>query len=115
MAIDDAARNKANKVLSKISSHNQDTYYSAIPLDRIYDAVEDVGYHIPEEEKTCILCGHEGKTSWPLYILLLDTLQIQGDPLTCKCFLCILMIGLNVPYPGNFVDGIDLYLITHLY
>ena len=69
MAIDDAARNKANKVLSKISSHNQDTYYSAIPLDRIYDAVEDVGYHIPEEEKTCILCGHEGKASWPLYYL----------------------------------------------
>lgn len=69
MAIDDAARNKANKALHKISSHNKDTYYSAIPLDRIYDAVEDVGYHIPEEEKTCILCGREGKASWPLYYL----------------------------------------------
>jgi len=69
MAIDDAARRQANKVLSKISSHNKDTYYSAIPLDRIYDAVENVGYHIPDDERSCILCGHDGKATWPLFYL----------------------------------------------
>jgi hypothetical protein len=67
MAIDDVAAKRANHALNEISSHNQATYYSAVPLHLIYDAIEKAGYTIPESEKSCILCGHEGRADWPLY------------------------------------------------
>ncbi len=44
------------------------TYFSAIPLDRIYDSVEDAGLQFEggSDEKQCILCGREGRASWEL-------------------------------------------------
>jgi hypothetical protein len=42
------------------------TYFSAIPLDAIYKAVESTGLEIDPEERQCILCGRDGRATWPL-------------------------------------------------
>lgn len=57
------ALRRANNTLYGLTSK---TYFSAIPLDRIYDAAENEGLVIDEEEKQCILCGREGRATWPL-------------------------------------------------
>jgi hypothetical protein len=42
-------------------------YFSAIPLDRIYDIIEESGFAFDAEDKSCILCGREGKATWELF------------------------------------------------
>lgn len=57
------AATRANRALHELTSNR---YYSAIPLDRIYDIVEGVGFEFDAEEKQCMLCGREGTASWDL-------------------------------------------------
>jgi hypothetical protein len=57
------ALRRANDTLFRLV---KSAYFSAIPLDRIYDAAENEGLVIDEEEKQCILCGREGRATWPL-------------------------------------------------
>lgn len=54
---------RANRALSDLTSR----YYSAIPLDRIFDAVESAGFAFDPEEQQCILCGREGRATWQLF------------------------------------------------
>ena len=58
------AHKKANKTLHELT---YDTFFSAVPLDRVYDAVESVGFYIDPEEKSCILCGRDGQAKWSLF------------------------------------------------
>jgi hypothetical protein len=58
------AASKANDALHDLT-HSK--YFSAIPLDRIYDIVETAGFDFEIEEKQCMLCGREGKATWELF------------------------------------------------
>jgi hypothetical protein len=58
------AVSRANRTLHELASNK---YHSAVPLDRIYDAVESVGLTIDPEERACILCGREGRAAWDLF------------------------------------------------
>lgn len=44
--------------------HNK--YFSAVPLDRLFDLVEAAGFAFDPDDKQCILCGRTGKASWNL-------------------------------------------------
>lgn len=63
MSVAKAAKLANNKIY-EITKAN---YFSAIPLDRLYDAVEDAGLSFEAEEKACILCGRSGQANWDLY------------------------------------------------
>lgn len=54
----------ANNALHDLTAKS---YFSAIPLDRIYDIIEESGFSFDAEEKSCILCGREGKATWELF------------------------------------------------
>jgi hypothetical protein len=58
-----SALRAANKALDELL---RPTYFSAIPLDRIYDSIEGAGLSFELEDKECILCGREGRASWNL-------------------------------------------------
>ena len=57
------ATSKANRTIHKLITNR---YFSAVPLDRLYDAVEEVGFSIDPEEKACMLCGRDGRAQWDL-------------------------------------------------
>lgn len=59
----DRAASKANRELDELVRNK---YFSAIPLDRIYDIVETSGLSFMPEDKECILCGREGRATWDL-------------------------------------------------
>lgn len=58
------AATRANKALHALT-HGQ--YFSAIPLDRIYDIVERAGFAFDAEEQQCMLCGRDGRATWELF------------------------------------------------
>jgi hypothetical protein len=60
------AASRANRELEALV---RGRYFSAIPLDRIYDIVEEEGFSFLEEEQQCLLCGREGKATWELFWL----------------------------------------------
>lgn len=62
MSVAKAAK-RANNTIYEVTKGN---YFSAIPLDRLYDAVEDAGFTFEAEEKSCILCGRKGQATWDL-------------------------------------------------
>ena len=64
MARLDRPARKANDTLHDLTARQ---YFSAIPLDRIYDIVEGAGFTFDAEEKFCILCGREGRATWELF------------------------------------------------
>ena len=57
------AASKANRTIHALTSNQ---YHSAVPLDRIYDAVEAAGFAFDPEEKACFLCGRDGRATWNL-------------------------------------------------
>lgn len=57
------AASHANTGLRELTNNR---YYSAIPLDRIYDIVEGAGFEFDLDEKQCMLCGREGSATWDL-------------------------------------------------
>jgi hypothetical protein len=59
-----ARAKKANEALHDLV---HGTYFTAIPLDRIFDAVEQAGLRFDPEEQQCILCGREGRATWHLF------------------------------------------------
>jgi hypothetical protein len=61
---DRSAAKRANDALHDLTAKQ---YFSAIPLDRIYDIIEEAGLTFDAEEKSCILCGREGKATWELF------------------------------------------------
>jgi hypothetical protein len=63
MSVAQAAKLANNKIY-EITKAN---YFSAIPLDRLYDAVEDAGFSFEAEEKQCLLCGRKGQATWDLF------------------------------------------------
>lgn len=65
-----SAIRKANDKLFDITSAR---YFSAIPLDSLYDAIESTGLEFDPEEKQCILCGRDGEAFWDLFY--------QGKPI----------------------------------
>ena len=58
------ATSKANRALHALTSNQ---YHSAVPLDRIFDACEAVGFAFDSEEKACFLCGRDGRATWDLF------------------------------------------------
>lgn len=58
------AATRANNALFDLITHK---YFSAIPLDRIYDIVEAAGFTFEAEEKQCMLCGRDGRATWELF------------------------------------------------
>lgn len=58
------AVNRANRILDALTRNK---YHSAIPLDRIFDAVESNGLTIDSEERACLLCGRDGRATWDLF------------------------------------------------
>jgi hypothetical protein len=59
-----SATSKANRTIHALITNR---YFSAVPLDRLYDAVEQVGFSIDSEEKACMLCGRDGHATWDLF------------------------------------------------
>ncbi len=41
-------------------------YWTSIPLGDLYEAIEKTGLSIPDDEKSCILTGRDGRATWPL-------------------------------------------------
>lgn len=58
------AVNRANRMLGELTTNK---YHSAVPLDRIFDIVESVGFAFDPEEQSCILCGRDGRATWDLF------------------------------------------------
>jgi hypothetical protein len=51
---------------SGISKLLKNTYFPHVPLGAIYEIIERTGLAIPEDEKSCMLTGRQGRATWPL-------------------------------------------------
>ncbi len=64
MARTDQSAKRANNALHDLISGQ---YFSAIPLDRLYDICEAQGFTFDAESKACFLCGRDGRATWELF------------------------------------------------
>lgn len=55
---------KANEAIYDLI-HNR--YFSSVPLDQLFAAVEDAGLAFDPEEKAVILTGRDGRATWQLF------------------------------------------------
>lgn len=70
--IDEVLQSKPGKPSAKRANDQlydlvNNKYFTAIPLDQIFDIVEGAGFHFDADEKQVILTGRDGKASWDLY------------------------------------------------